>query len=301
MDMWRSPGSEAGFIGLRAGWRLGIFLLLLLGPIVVLVWGAASARVVAPVTPLTVTVNEGVLLIWVALATYIMARAEGRAFGHYGLPGQAAFGRHFWQGAAWGAAGITALLLLIAASGDFGFGHLASSGGELARYGIEWGLAFLAVGFFEEFSFRGYALVTLRGGVGFWPAAVALSAAFGAVHLGNSGESYMGGLSAGLLGLFLCFTWQRTGSLWFAVGMHSAWDYCESFVYGVPDSGMTSPGRLLSPHLRGSHWITGGAVGPEGSVWALALIAALFVLFAHWYPAEPVNRPISRNRQSSAA
>ncbi len=41
---------------------------------------------------------------------------------------------------------------------------------------------------FEEFLFRGYAQFTLATGIGFWPAATALSAAFGAVHLHNSGE-----------------------------------------------------------------------------------------------------------------
>src|SRR6185312_12636385 len=99
-------------------------------------------------------------------------------------------------------------------------------------------------GFFEEYSFRGYALNALTEGLGFWPAAILLSIAFGAVHLGNPGEAWVGALSAGLIGLFLCFARFRTGSLWFAVGLHAAWDFSESFLFGVPDSGIVSQGRM---------------------------------------------------------
>ncbi|MGH9520586.1 MAG: lysostaphin resistance A-like protein, partial [Terriglobales bacterium] len=148
-----------------------------------------------------------------------------------------------------------------------------------------WALAFLAVGFTEEYLFRGYLLVTLSGSnIGFWGAAAILSIVFGALHLGNGGEDAMGALSAGLIGLFLCYTWRRSGSLWFAVGLHSSWDYCESFVFGVPDSGAVSAGRLLSPRFHGSRWITGGSVGPEGSVWVLVIIALLFAAFVRWGP-----------------
>src|SRR3989442_350419 len=122
--------------------------------------------------------------------------------------------------------------------------------------------ALLLVGFSEEFLFRGYALYTLSTGIGFWPAAGLLSALFGAVHLHNPGESWIGGLSAGLIGLFFCFTVRRTGSLWFAIGLHAAWDYSESFVYSVPDSGAMVPGHLLNSSFHGPRWLTGGTVGP---------------------------------------
>lgn len=312
MDLWFSRPDERAFRGLRAGWRFVVFLLILLGPLALyLAMSAlahpARAHAAAPtsLSPLTTTLSEAMLLAWVLVATFILSRLEHQPFRHYGLPGRQAFGHRFWQGVVWGAAALTLLLLLILASGGFSFGHLAIHGSALPRYALAWALAFLAVGFFEEFSFRGYALVTLQGGLGFWPAAGALSFLFGALHLGNGGESYLGGLSAGLIGLFFCFTWQRTGSLWFAVGMHAAWDYCESFVYGVPDSGAITPGHLLQPSFHGSHWITGGTVGPEGSVWVLVVIALLFVLFARLYPAAIVapgpSAPIRHSDSSSAA
>jgi len=287
MSVWFSPSETHGFARLRAGWRAAIYAAVVSAPVVIARFAVprpAAAAAATPIPPIGMIVGEVIPLLWVTLITWILARLEHQPLGHYGLPGRSAFGARFWQGVIWGAVSLTVLLLLILASGDYGFGAVATHGGSLARYAVVWAIAFLAVGFFEEFCFRGYALITLREGAGFWTAALILSAAFGAVHLGNGGEDFMGALSAGLIGLFLCFTWLRTGSLWFAVGFHAAWDYCESFVYGVPDSGAVSPGRLLAPSFHGSRWITGGSVGPEGSLWILLVIAALFVLFAIAFP-----------------
>lgn len=291
MEVWFAKESPRDFGHLRAGWRILAFVILLgcIGAasfaLILFLRGGATAKT-APMAlqPLMTAASEWALFAWVLLTTFIMSRLERQPFRAYGLPEREAFGARFWQGAIWGALALTALLLLIAASGDFGFGQLAEHGSAAARFGLEWALAFLAVGFFEEYLFRGYLLKTLTGGIGFWWAAIVLSIMFGAAHLNNGGEDWLGALAAGLIGLFFCFTWQRTGSLWFAVGLHAGWDYCESFVYGVPDSGAITPGRLLNPHFHGSHWITGGTVGPEGSVWVLVIIALLFVLFGLWGP-----------------
>jgi CAAX protease family protein len=54
----------------------------------------------------------------------------------------------------------------------------------------------------------------------------------------------------------------------------------------VPNSGMSAPGHLLSPSFQGSRWLTGGSVGPEGSVLLFVLIAILWVVFDRMYPAK---------------
>src|SRR5581483_661698 len=116
-------------------------------------------------------------------------------------------------------------------------------------------------GLFEEFLFRGYTQFTLAEGIGFWPAAVLLSAAFGAIHLRNQGEAWIGALGAAFIGLFFCLTLRRTRSLWFAAGMHASWDWGETFLYSVPDSGFLPPGHLLNSSFHGPQWLTGGSVG----------------------------------------
>lgn len=310
MSVWFSaaaaPAGERGFADLRAGWRLTAYLVLLLGPLALL-WlvqflqlrGRPAPAAPTLVLPLQTLVSELLGLGWVALITWIFARLEHRSPGAFGLPAARAFGAGFWWGVLWGAAALSLLLALMALSGGFSFGHVANHGLALGRFALEWACVFLAVALFEEYAFRGYTLVTLSAGLGFWSAAVLLSAAFGATHLRNGGETGLGALSAGLIGLFFCLTWQRTGSLWFAVGFHFAWDYSESFVYGVPNSGLLTPGHWLQPAFHGSPWITGGSVGPEGSVWVLMVIALLFVAFDRACPAS-VQNPSRRRARSSA-
>jgi uncharacterized protein len=143
---------------------------------------------------------------------------------------------------------------------------------------------FLCVGLFEEFLFRGYAQFTLATGIGFWPAATALSAVFGSTHLFNRGEDKIGALSVFVIGMFFCLTLRRTGNLWFAVGMHAAFDWCETFLFSVPDSGLVAPGHLLNSSFHGPAWLTGGTVGPEGSVMAFVVVGIAAAIFAVVYP-----------------
>jgi membrane protease YdiL (CAAX protease family) len=220
----------------------------------------------------------------VAIPAVLMARLERRTFGAYGLPRRDAFGRLFWIGAAWGLAAITLLLLVLRGAGAFYFGRLALHGPRIVKFALFWGVFFLIVGFFEEFLFRGYTLFTASSAIHFWPAAILLSAWFGAVHLENQGENPVGALAAGVIGLFFCLTIRRTGNLWFAIGFHASWDWAESYLYSVPDSGGTVPGHLLSSSLRGPLWLTGGPVGPEGSVLLFVLIGLLWVVFDRLYP-----------------
>ncbi|MGH7185238.1 MAG: lysostaphin resistance A-like protein, partial [Pseudomonadota bacterium] len=126
---------------------------------------------------------------------------------------------------------------------------------------------------------------TLAAGIGFWPTAAILSALFGAVHLGNKGEGWAGALGAATIGLFFCLTLRRTGNLWFAVGMHASFNWGQTFLFSVPNSGMTPQGHLSNAELHGPRWLTGGTVGPEGSVFCFLTMALLFVLFLRFYPA----------------
>jgi len=231
-------------------------------------------------------VQESVGVIAVFAAAAIMGMLEARPFGGYGLPRRGAFGARFWQGASWGIAMIAAIIFLIRAFRGFSFGELALRGPALWSYAALWGVAFVFVGLFEEFLFRGYAQFTLATGIGFWPAATALSAGFGAVHLFNPGEGKVGALSVFVIGMFFCLTLRRTGNLWFAVGLHAAFDWGETFLFSAPDSGLVAPGHLLNSSFQGSVWLSGGTVGPEGSVMAFAVVALAAVLFVIVYPAK---------------
>ena len=89
----------------------------------------------------------------------------------------------------------------------------------------------------------------------------------------------MGEVGVFVIGMFLCLTLRRTGDLWLAIGWHAAFDFGETYFYSVPNSGLVMPGHLFAASLHGPRWLTGGAVGPEGSAFSFAVLAVTFVAF----------------------
>jgi uncharacterized protein len=227
---------------------------------------------------------EASMMLAAILSGLVMSRLEGRPFGEFGLPMRRAFGLNFWAGALWGIGSLSILMLALRVTGAFQFGPLSLHGVRIWKFGAYYAVFFLVTGFFEEFLLRGYSQWVLSQGMSFWPAAALLSFSFGAVHGANPGEAKTGLVAAALMGFFLCLTLRRTGSLWFAVGFHMAWDWGESYLYSVADSGTILPGHLINSSFHGPDWLTGGSVGPEGSYLVFAVIVALWVVFDRAYP-----------------
>lgn len=274
--------------GVRAGWRAALYFALF-----VLIYAGLQRLISLDrfITlagfihgPETLLAQEVLLIVAVLGAAKVMALLERRKLGDYGTPWRGAFSLRFWQGMLWGVVQLSALMLLIAAWHGYSFGGMAIHGRELLDYALRWGVVFLAVGFAEESFFRGYLQFTLAEGMGFWPAALLLSFAFGAVHLRNPGEGVVGVLSVFTIGMFLCFTLRRTGDLWLAIGWHAAFDFGETYFYSVPNSGLVMPGHLFAASLHGPRWLTGGTVGPEGSAFSFVVLAVTAVAFSFLYP-----------------
>lgn len=216
--------------------------------------------------------TKALMAFCVALATWIVARMDKRPLGDYGIPLGQAFGRRFWEGMVWGFAALSAVLLAMRATGNFQIDSTALRGNAAFRWALGWGATFLAVSLSEELGFRGYFLFVMSRRLRFWPAAFFLSGAFGVAHLANPGENVLGILQVVGIGLLFCLMIRRTGNLWFAIGFHAAWDWAETFFYGTPDSGRLGSGRLLNSSVHGPHWLTGGSAGPEGSIYAIAIL-----------------------------
>lgn len=272
-----------GAHGLRPGWGLVFYLVtfyLLQQFVVDLAWshnlGASGLW--------SMMLEEFGDLAIAIVPAMVLARVEHRPWRVYGLPARRAFGRLFWIGTSWGFAGISLLMVALYGLHAFSFGHILLHGPRLLRFAAFWAAMFLLVGLFEEFLLRGYTQFTLARGIGFWPAAIVLSCMFGLIHLRNEGEHWNGLLAAAFIGFFFCLTLRRTGNLWFAVGFHATWDWGETFFYSVPDSGMIAPGHLLHSSTHGAPWLSGGSVGPEGSVLCFAVIGLLWIAFDRVFP-----------------
>lgn len=273
--------------GLRAGWRLVIYVLMVVAT-------AVGIHVLVRQTfhPQRVELN-GWVLLWEELsefvlvfgAAWIMSRIEHRSVGTYGLPAKEMFASKFWLGFLFGLLEISVLIGLISVFGGYSFGTLALQGSEIIKSGLLFLVGFTFVGLFEEFLFRGYTQYTLAEGMGFWPAALVLSCLFGGAHLLNPGEGWVGAASVVMIALFFCFALKRTGNLWYAVGLHASFDWGETFLYSVPNSGAVMEGHLSHAVLQaGPKWLTGGTIGPEGSVFCFLTIALQFLVVMWLFP-----------------
>jgi len=225
--------------------------------------------------------------IVVYLAALILARIERRPVGTYGLPMAQPALRRFLQGCGLGFVEVCSLMGLIALFGGYSFGALAIHGSDILRWSLAWAVIFIFVGLFEEFAFRGYTLYALAESIGFWPAAILFAACFAFVHSSNPGESAAGEVGVAAIALIFAFTLRRTGTLWLAVGWHAAFDFGETFVFSVPDSGSVFPGHLSNSTLHGPAWLTGGPAGPEASIFSFVTMAALTLAFHFLFPPQP--------------
>jgi membrane protease YdiL (CAAX protease family) len=224
-------------------------------------------------------------LVQVLIATWIMARLERRHFADYGIPVRNAFGRNFWVGIIWGLASTTLLVGLIASFGGYRILGLAIHGSTLWYFlGLQI-VANLLIGFSEELQFRAYLLTTLSDGIGFWPASILLSTGFGALHyFVKPHERWEDFAATGLLGLFMCLTLRRTGSLAFAIGWHAAFDFANLFLWSGQNAGQYAVGHLLEARWQGPQWLTGGLLGPEASWMVFVVTVLLFGAFHRLYP-----------------
>jgi uncharacterized protein len=290
--------------GLRAGWSLLIFVAIFAAMVFCVNFvghrlfpGAVKSPKPGSEASLKfLYVAESIPFVITVLATWIMSKIERRPNSVYGFGGRCRL-KYFFTGLAWG---VVFLSLLIAALWKLGLLVIDNRlllGQDAFRYGAIWLLGFLLVGLLEEYLTRGYLQYTLTRGLagiyewafkarhskvlGFWTAAIILSLLFGLGHGKNPGESPIGLLAAGLAAMVFCFSLWRTGSLWWAIGFHTSWDWAQSFLYGVADSGLMVQHHLLATHPVGRPLLSGGTTGPEGSVFIIAVLAlaSLIILF----------------------
>ena len=292
---WTLRSSFVGPQGIRSGWSMLIFIVILIVEILatrVPVNHLLQALKLNPsLEAWSPVIAAGILALLVLVATAIMARIEGRPVLSYGFIDRRRLSR-FLLGIVGGVAALSALVLALKMSGWLIFDGQALHGRTAWSYGLQWGLAFLLTAWFEESLLRGYLQSTLTRGVGFWWAAVLLSLAFGATHLPNRGESPIGIISVVGAGLLFCLSLWLTKSLYWAVGLHAGWDWSQSYLYGVPDSGQVATGHLFATHPSGALMWSGGPTGPEGSIFVIPTMAIIALgLWIAWSQSGRRNEP----------
>ena len=154
---------------------------------------------------------------------------------------------------------------------------VALHGAQLITSPVLWLIAMLLVGVMEEYLFRGYALQSLWRGAGFWSAALITTALFAGDHLEKPHENAIDIGMIFALAIVLCISVRVTGSLWWAVGWHAAFDFGQFFVIGTPNGGRVPQGRLFDVTFPGPAWITGGELGTEASYFMIPAVTGTFL------------------------
>jgi membrane protease YdiL (CAAX protease family) len=151
----------------------------------------------------------------------------------------------------------------------------------------------------EELLFRGILFRIAEEAVGTWLALAATVLVFSGLHADASIASMVAvGLAGGLLP---SAAYARTRRLWLPIGIHAGWDLFQNSIFGVAIAGHQLPGVLRAP-LDGPPLLTGGSMGPEGSIGALAIcLAATAYLLARAKRHGHIVQPAwSRKRQTPA-
>jgi membrane protease YdiL (CAAX protease family) len=129
----------------------------------------------------------------------------------------------------------------------------------------------LGAGIGEEIIFRGALFRIVEEGLGTWWALAISALLFGAIHIGNPGATLWSSAAIAIeAGLLFGLLYHVTRSLPLCMGVHAAWNFAQGAIYGIPVSGSTAKGWLVS-RRSGPDWLSGGVFGAEASVVALAL------------------------------
>ncbi|GGF17381.1 hypothetical protein GCM10011611_24000 [Aliidongia dinghuensis] len=178
-------------------------------------------------------------------------------------------------GTAIGIGFVALLVLVLAAAGGYRIAGWRSPV-EMAMPSL------MAIGaaLMEEVLARGFVLGLLERWAGSWVALVLSAVLFGAAHLDNPGAGAwpITALTLGA-GLALGAAYLATRRLWLPIGLHFGWNFGQSALFGLLDSGTSFP-SLIDARVEGPAWLTGGAFGPEASLpgFVLWLLFGLFLL-----------------------
>ncbi len=72
-------------------------------------------------------------------------------------------------------------------------------------------------------------------------------------------------------GIMMALAYVLTRNIWLAVGIHMAWNFTQGYVFGVEVSGVSQSYSILKTSVSGPDLLTGGSLGPEGSIVALGI------------------------------
>ena len=132
----------------------------------------------------------------------------------------------------------------------------------------------------EELWCRGHLYERLHVRYPLWVACVVNGILFGVLHSFNQGASVIGIADIAVCGISYSLLRWYTGNIWTAMGVHTAWNYTQAFLFGLPNSGMVSEISLfhLDASTAAANLIYDPVFGVEGAIPAFCMDLCLGVI-----------------------
>jgi uncharacterized protein len=263
---------------LRSGWRVFLFLFLLLASSFVFVTalrvGYATLHTLIPRPSYASAIFELIfrctLIISALGAGYLLAKyVEGLPFRSLGLTFHEGWLRDFLLGCAVAFATLVLAVVISVAAGNLRFSlNAAEQIPAIIKSFIGSGILLFVAALAEEAMFRGYPLQTLARAGYAWLGVVLTLAFFAWGHLDNPNVvPQFTFANTALAGLWFAIAYLRTRSLWLPLGLHWAWNWALGWFFGLPISGLKLVSHpVLVANDGGPFWLTGGTYGMEGGL-----------------------------------
>lgn len=273
---------------LRSGWRVAIFLVVLLVCTVAL--GVPVGLALREIPSIDIQpVKLFFTYLFATLATWFMLRfIDKRPFASIGLTFNAGWGKELLQGCGIGAGMISIVFIIEYFCGMVQIEFFMLSYPQALYVFVYSFFLYSTVGYGEELLFRGYLLQVTAEGIGKASSAILYALLFAVSHVQNPNVSIFGLINIALAGIWLAIAYYKTRALWLPIGLHFSWNFFQGFVYSFPVSGTASNQEQIGKAIVfGPEWITGGAFGPEGGALTTLLLAAssFFIYKSKWITA----------------
>lgn len=149
----------------------------------------------------------------------------------------------------------------------------------------------------EELVTRGYVMGALRERYGVWVAVVFNALFFASLHLFNPGVTVLAIVDIALFGAALSLAMVYLDSIWFCAAVHTAWNFTQNLIFGLPNSGIVAQSSLF--HLEGARdsifYNTG--FGVESTVMAVVTECVLAIGVVLWAKRREANKPVSAGEE----
>lgn len=222
-------------------------------------------------------------VVLLLLATWGVLRLRRERLAHVGLRMDGRWMGEFLGGSI---AGIAMLLSVVALMAVGGVLRLElDPARSLAAIALGFN-AFLWAALLEELLFRGFVFQRVVDGLGVWPAQLGFAALFAAGHWSNPGMEgvarIVGTIDIAVVSILLGLAYLRTRSLALPFGLHLGWNWMQGSVLGFNVSGYEHAGWWAPVVDPASPWLTGGGVGPEGSIFSIGVSLVVIAVLWRW-------------------